>query len=156
MSLIKTLLPTHTHHKRSQKAAAAAAAITRLFRKLKHEKAQVPAPKTLHLGFVLEHFMDPVLPMIVLRPPTPTWDKYDVEERLFEREGAMFKLRKEEDTPVGELRVPKCRAVRVCQSLPEMGGKDVKLEDGENGGGGELDAECVKEYCAYMAGMDRI
>ncbi|EUC40507.1 hypothetical protein COCMIDRAFT_9622 [Bipolaris oryzae ATCC 44560] len=50
--------------------------------------------KPLRIGFLLESFNNPNLPLIILRPPTPMWEMYNVEERLFDRSGDNFVLKK--------------------------------------------------------------
>ncbi|EMD91222.1 hypothetical protein COCC4DRAFT_22749 [Bipolaris maydis ATCC 48331] len=125
----------------------------RLIHNKKPKKHICHLPKPLRVGFLLESFNDPDLPLIMLRPPTPMWEMYNVEDRLFERSGDKFVLKKSKERP--DLRqeannmlpvpVPKLEDLLMCGDE----GEDEEVEVGGEG----LGAECEADYRAYMAGM---
>lgn len=125
-------------------------AIPRLVRKKKSKKAALPKPQPAVLGLILEDFSNPTLPTIVLRPATPPAHIFDVQDRLFERSGAVFILRKEEISVEGQwpgsttsqyLRVPaKRNVVQACGSLSPIDESDAESEESNDSGVG-LDEE---------------
>ncbi|USP79692.1 hypothetical protein yc1106_06966 [Curvularia clavata] len=133
-------------------------AIPRLVRKKKKsKKVALPKPQPVVPGIVLEDFRDPALPSITLRPATPPMQIFDVQERLFERSGAVFILRKEEASAhalsTQHLQVPsESSAVPVCGGLPPIEECD-ESEDSDDSGVG-LDEDCEADYLTYVAAMD--
>lgn len=140
--------------------------IPHLIRKKKAKKSKkevLPIPKPIVIGFVLETFSNPALPTIVVRPPTPPANLVSVEERLFERSGAVFILRKEETFARGpqsrslvsqQLRVPAKRyAMQVCAELPEIDESSLQAE-AEEDEDVSIDPESEADYRAYMTGMN--
>ncbi|XP_014556737.1 hypothetical protein COCVIDRAFT_99028 [Bipolaris victoriae FI3] len=129
-----THLPCLTHNKKSKKHIC-----------------QVPKP--LRVSFLLHSFNDPNIPIIILRPPTPMWEMYNVEERLFERSGDKFILKKskarahfkQEGKKMLPVPVPKLEDLL-------MGGDEGEDEEVEVRSEG-LGAECEADYRAYMVGM---
>ncbi|EMD62235.1 hypothetical protein COCSADRAFT_173617 [Bipolaris sorokiniana ND90Pr] len=113
-------------------------------------------PKPLRVGFLLESFDNPDLPLIILRPPTPMWEMYNVEERLFERSGDKFMLKRskmranlrQEGKKMLPVPVPKLEDLLMCGG--ENGNEEVEA-DSEG-----LGAEWEVDYRAYMAGMDLV
>lgn len=117
-------------------------------------------------AFVLEDFSNPALPRVLLHPPTPADNKFNLEDYLFERCGSVFVLREPQSQPevhaapgdwwlADYLQVPpeyREVAIDVYES-PEKDDVEKGLLENEEVHSVYLDEDCEADYRAYMDGL---
>lgn len=154
--------------KRGQKKTASLPGddlVPHLVRKYGHGRKGNQASKPLPYKILIEKFDRSDVPNIVLWPPTPPPNGMKIEDLLFERSGSFFVLREKTEkiearstrAVIGRLQVPARHKTEICNykdvrasrqdenALDEIGTQNAHLDD-----------MCRADYCAFVAGLDKI